>query len=506
MKDEGLGWIAPKLYELLDERMAYRMCRPGLVGDIPDTSRPPEWGYLWNPRSNILVDCWENNVGGCDVVVVRGLDPEYLARSAHEMNEPWTELALDCPGHWTERMPFGLYSAIRRGSVDLPATGWVRAYPLLDDSNAPKGTTGLALALGMAQETDGQTMDELVELLEGGKDLKSLSDDQMGRAVESATGRGLIALLGAWSDAMDKLDDGNGSQTPRDEVPIRLQGLNNALDELGTTRSELGRACHTIALRDSRRFSPRLSDVAATMGFHGLTEDEIARAVKRATGKAPEKLLHAWAEEGTWTDGARDENGRGIEGLTVALDRVGCLPTELKGELNLAPLFGRPIEPLVDEPFVLLESCGGDALLKSPYPNDPLPFLVVHGYNPSAGEWAPGTCREDLLDALAVLRGARYINRRDPDLVCCAIWTRQDVIQGFFESAGRWPTEEEVDEVAGEISENMDDVVIGRGCELLCYVIDRIAAQTGSFYRMGVSDGSGIPEATDLSDAPRRSL
>ena len=52
----------------------------------------------------------------------------------------------------------------------------------------------------------------------------------------------------------------------------------------------------------------------------------------------------------------------------------------------------------------------------------------------------------------------------------------------------------------------MDGVVIGRGCELLCSVIDRIAAQTGSFYRMGVSDGSGIPAETGLSDAPRRSL
>ncbi len=384
MKDEGLGWITPKLYGLLDERMAYRTCRPGLVGDIPDTSRPPEWGYLWNPRSNILVDCWENDVGGCDVVVVRELDPEYLARSAHEMNEPWTELALDCPGHWTERVPFGLDSAIRRGSVDLPATGWVRAYPLLDDSNAPKGTTGLALALGMAQGTDGQAMDELVTLLDGGEDLKSLSGDQMGRAVESATGRGLIALLGAWSDAMDKLNEANVGRTPSDEASVRLRGLDNALDGLGTTRSELGRACHTIALRDSMRFSPRLSDVAATMGFHGLTEDEIARAVKRATGKAPEKLLRAWAEE------SHGENGRGIDGLTAALDRVGCLPVELKGELNLAPLFGRPIESLVDEPFVLLESCGGDALLKSPYPNDPLPFLVVHGYNPSTANGRPG--------------------------------------------------------------------------------------------------------------------
>ena len=506
MRNEDPGWITPKLFRLLDERMAYRPCRPGLAGDIPNTSKPPEWGYLWNPRSNILVDCWENDVGGCDIVVVRGLDPEYLARSAHEMNEPWTELALDCPGHWTERMPFGLDSAIRRGSVDLPATGWVRAYPLLDDGNAPKGTTGLALALGMAQETDGQTMDELVALLDGGDDLKSLSSDQIGRAVESATGRGLIALLGAWSDAMDKLDGEDGSQTPRDEVPIRLQVLDNALDGLGTTRSALGRACHTVALRDSGRSSPRLADVAATMGFHGLTKDEIARAVKRATGKAPEKLLRAWAEESVWTDGNRDENGHGIEGLTAALDRIGCLPIELKGELNLAPLFDRPIESHVDEPFVLLESCGGDALLKSPYPNDPLPFLVVHGYNPSTDEWTPGTCREDLLDALAVHRGARYIDRRDPDLVCCATWTRRDVMQGFFESAGRWPTEEEADEIVSEISENMDDIVIGRGCELLCSVIDRIAAETGSFYRMGVSDGPGIPEGADLSDAPRRSL
>ena len=506
MKNEDLGWITPRLCRLLDERMAYRTCRPGLVGDIPNISRPPEWGYLWNPRSSILVDCWENKNGGCDVVVIRGLDPEHLAHGAHEMNVPWTELALDCPGCWTERIPFGLDAAIKRGSVDLPATGWVRAYPLLDGSSAPEGTTGLALALGMAQETDGQIMDELAALLDGGGDLKSLSGDQMGRAVEDATGRGLIALLGAWSDAMDKLTGADGGRVPRDEASIRLRGLDNALDGLGTTRGALGRACHAVALRDNGRFSPHLSDVAAAMGFHDLTEDEIARAVKRATGKTPEKLLRAWAEEGAWADEDRDEDGRGIDGLAAALDKVGCLPIELKGELNLAPLFSRPIEPLVDEPFVLLESCGGDALLKSPYPNDPLPFLVVHGYNPSTGEWAPGTCREDLLDALAVLRGARYINRRDPDLVCCAIWTRQDVIQGFFESAGRWPTEEEVDEVAGEISENMDDVVIGRGCELLCSVIDRIAAQTGSFYRMGVSDDPDIPKEADLPDVPRRSL
>ena len=506
MRNEDLGWITPKLFRLLDERMAYRPCRPGLVGDIPDTSKPPEWGYLWNPRSNVLVDCWENEDGGCDVVVVRGIDPEHLAHSAHEMNVPWTELALDCPGHWTKRMPFGLDSAIKRGSVDLPATGWVRAYPLLDDANAPKGTTGLALALGMAQETDGRTMDELTALLDGGEDLKSLSGDQMGRAVESATGRGLIALLGAWSDSMDKLTNADGSQVPRDEVPIRLRGLDNALNELGTIRSALGRACRAVALRDSGRFSPRLADVAATMGFHSLTEDEIARAVKRATGKAPEKLLHAWAEEGAWTDEDHDEDGRGIDGLKAALDKAGCLPIELKGELDLAPLFGRPVEPLVDEPFVVLETCGGDALLKSPYPNDPLPFLVAHGYRPSTGEWESGAYREDLLDALAVFRGARYIDRHDPDIVCCAVWTCKDVEQGFFEVAGRWPTEEEADEIIGEVSENMDDIVISRGCELLCSVIDRIAAQTGSFYRMGVSDGPDIPKEADLPDVPRRSL
>ena len=164
------------------------------------------------------------------------------------------------------------------------------------------------------------------------------------------------------------------------------------------------------------------------------------------------------------------------------------------------------MEPLVDEPFVVLETCGGDALLKSPYPNDPLPFLVAHGYRPSTGEWKSGAYREDLLDALAVFRGARYINRRDPDLVCCAVWTCKDVEQGFFEVAGRWPTEEEADEIIGEVSENMDDVVIGRGCELLCSVIDRIAAQTGSFYRMGVSDDPDIPKEADLPDVPRRSL
>lgn len=420
MKNEDLGWITPKLCRLLDERMAYRPCRPGLVGDIPDTSKPPEWGYLWNPRSNILVDCWENKDGGCDVVVIRGLDPEHLAHSAHEMSASWTELVHDCSGHWTERIPFGLDSAIKRGSVDLPATGWVRAYPLLDDANAPEGATGLALAIGMTQETDGRTMDELVALLDGGEDLKSLSGDQMGRAVESTTGRGLIALLGAWSDAMDKLANADGSQDPRDEVPIRLRGLDNALNELGTTRSALGRACRAVALRDSGRFSPRLADVAATMGFHGLTEDEIARAVKRATGKAPEKLLHAWAEEGAWADEDHDEDGRGIDGLRAALDKVGCLPIELKGELDLAPLFGRPVEPLVDEPSPCLRHVGATPCSSLPTRTTPSPSssrtaIARRRASGSRGHtertfWTPLPC----FGALATSTGATQISSAAP--------------------------------------------------------------------------------------------
>lgn len=319
----GIDWISPELCKLLDERMVYRACQPGLAGDIPAPSELPQWGQLWNPRANLLLECQARLDGGCDIVVYRDLDPDLLARHAHDTGKPWVELVPYYTDQEAELLPDGLGAALAQGQSDLPATGWLEAAP---SWSTPEGTGTLAQALYASQMATGQAMAGLLiaasekaptERREGAADnahrewlenclamwgnprrsaadfvewaisspdaptppgglkiLKSqgsyvpftldaqsvpaflgledeLTDDQISRSVETATGHSLDDLLAAWSDAVDDLTDGDTIRLATDEGSARSRGLDEALDKLGSTRSTLRYACRAVALRDA---------------------------------------------------------------------------------------------------------------------------------------------------------------------------------------------------------------------------------------------------------------
>ena len=319
----GIDWISPELCKLLDERMVYRACQPGLGGDIPAPSELPRWGQLWNPRANLLLECRANIEGGCDIVVYRHLDPDLLARRAHDTGRPWVELAPYYTSEKAELLPDGLGAALAQGRSNLPATGWLEATP---SWNVPGGTGTLAQALWESQiatgqamaglfaaaskkvpaERRGKTMDgahkewlenclaiwgdprrsaaDFVEWATSSPDAPTppgglrilesqglyvpftldaqsvpaflglddeLTDDQISRSVETATGHSLNDLLAAWSDAVDDLTDGDTIRIATDAGSARSRGLDEALDKLGSTRSTLRYACRAVALRDN---------------------------------------------------------------------------------------------------------------------------------------------------------------------------------------------------------------------------------------------------------------
>lgn len=308
----GIDWISPELCKLLDERMVYRACQPGLAGDIPAPSKLPRWGQLWNPRANLLLECRANIEGGCDIVVYRHLDPDLLARRAHDMGRPWVELAPYYTNEKAELLPDGLGAALAQGRSNLPATGWLEAAP---SWSAPEGTGTLAQALWESQMATGQAMADLFATAS-----KKAPAERKGEPMDGAHREWLENCLAMWGDPHRSAADFVEWVLSSPDAPTPPGGL-RILESQGS-------------------YVPFTLDAQSIPAFLGLedelADDQISRSVETATGHSLDDLLAAWSDAiDDLTDGdaarlATDAGSVRSRGLDEALDKLGSTRSTLR--------------------------------------------------------------------------------------------------------------------------------------------------------------------------------
>ena len=308
----GIDWISPELCELLDERMAYRACQPGLAGDIPAPSEPPQWGQLWNPRANLLLECRARLDGGCDIVVYRDLDPNLLARRAHNAGKPWVELVPYYTDQEAELLSDGLGAALAQGRSDLPATGWLEATP---SWSTPEGTGTLAQALYASQMATGQAMAR--PLVTASK--KAPAKRKEG-TMDTAHREWLENCLAMWGGPRRSAADFVEWAISSPDAPTPPGGL-RILESQGS-------------------YVPFTLDAQSVPAFLGLedelNDDQISRSVETATGHSLDDLLAAWSDAvDDLTDGdamrlATDAGSARSRGLDEALDKLGSTRSTLR--------------------------------------------------------------------------------------------------------------------------------------------------------------------------------
>lgn len=308
----GIDWISPELCKLLDERMVYRACQPGLAGDIPAPSELPQWGQLWNPRANLLLECRARLEGGCDIVVYRDLDPDFLARHAHDTGKPWVELVPYYTDRETELLSGGLGAALAQGRSDLPATGWLEAAP---SWSTPEGTGTLAQALWESQMATGQAMADLFATAS-----KKAPAERKGEPMDGAHKEWLENCLAMWGDPHRSATDFVEWVLSPPDAPTPPGGL-RILESQGS-------------------YVPFTLDAQSIPAFLGLedelADDQISRSVETATGHSLDDLLAAWSDAiDDLTDGdaarlATDAGSVRSRGLDEALDKLGSTRSTLR--------------------------------------------------------------------------------------------------------------------------------------------------------------------------------
>ena len=341
----GIDWISPELCELLDKRMAYRACEPGLMGDIPAPSELPQWGQLWNPRANLLLECRARLEGGCDIVVYRDLDPDFLARRAHETGKPWVELVPYYTDQEAELLSGGLGAALAQGRPDLPATGWLEAAP---SWSTPEGTGTLAQALYASQMATGQAMAGLLITVS-----KKTPTERREGAVDNAHREWLENCLAMWGDPRRSAADFVEWATSSPDVPTPPSGL-KILESQGS-------------------YVPFTLDAQSVPAFLGLEDelddDQISRSVEAATGHSLDDLLAAWSDAvDDLTDGdairlATDAGSARSRGLDEALDKLGSTRSMLRYACRAVALRDTELAhaALDGSPRIALEALGYSA-------------------------------------------------------------------------------------------------------------------------------------------------